>query len=120
MPAEAVGPAADPREGAPRIAVRALVIRPRVEMDDEAAAHGGRRGRQRDDRSRLRVARVTAGPRRPFDADHGITLPDWVVRTTTVRWAGAGTLVTIVIGLGALASMTVAPGGGVCPGVSWT
>jgi hypothetical protein len=46
--------------------------------------------------------------------------PDCVVRTTTVCWGGAGTVVTIVIGFGALASITVAPAGAACPAASWT
>ena len=58
-------------------------------------------------------------PGRSGSAGHGITLPDCVVRTTTVCCAGAGTVVTTVIGLGALALMTMAPGGGDCPGASW-
>src|ERR1039457_4557451 len=98
----------------------ALVVDRRREVHDQAATHGGRRNRQRDDRRRPGLAWRAGGPHQPVGGDHGITLPDCVVRTTTVCCAGAGTLVTIVIGLGALASVTVAPGGGDCPAASWT
>ena len=55
-----------------------------------------------------------------------MTLPDWVVLMTVgvcaaaFFAAGAGTVTMTVIGVGADASMTVAPGGAVSPGESWT
>ena len=64
-----------------------------------------------------------------------MTLPDCVVLMTigvgaatltlggaggAAFGAGAGTVTTMVTGVGAEAPMTVAPGGAVCPGNSWT
>lgn len=122
MPGQAGGPSINPHYRHAAGACRIFGMARRIDVHDEAAAHGGRgqavglylNGLVAADCEHRGTGPIPDGG--GGGEDHGKTLPDCVVLTTRGFLAGAGGAVmvtTTVIGVGAAASITVAPGGAV-------